>query len=142
MIRPAAECDVPAIVRMTGELALVTRMPVRIDPVWTASFVVKLIREGGLALVVDLDSMTEGMLVAAIGQSSVSPKPIAIEHGWYCSKRAAGYGAKLLRAYEDWARSRGCVMARMSTAHASPLGSVLVKRHGYAFAETALVKVL
>jgi GNAT superfamily N-acetyltransferase len=142
MIRPAAECDVASIVKMTEALARTTGMPLAVDPAWTASFVVNVIRTGGLALVVDIGGKPEGMIVATIGQSSVSPAPIAIEHGWYCSRAAAGYGVKLLAEYEEWARSKGCVMARMSTAHASPLGRVLVRRHGYGFAETALAKVL
>jgi hypothetical protein len=142
MIRAAAECDVASIVRLTKTLAERTAMPIKVNPTWTASFVVNTIRTGGLVLVVEINGAIEGMIVATVGQSSVSPDPVAMEHGWYCSKVAAGFGSKLLAEYESWARAKGCTMARMSTAHASPLGGVLVKRHGYAFAETALVKVL
>lgn len=143
MMRVATQADIPAIVRMTADLARATAMPIAVDEAWTAAFVASVLASGqGLALVVDIDGKAEGMIVATIGQSSVSPALIAVEHGWFCSKTAAGYGIKLLRAYEDWARAKGCAMARMSTAYASPLGRVLVMRHGYGFAETALAKAL
>jgi GNAT superfamily N-acetyltransferase len=143
MIRAAKQSDIPSIVRMTADLARATGIPIAVDEAWTSAFVSSVLASGqGLALVVDIDGKAEGMIVATIGQSSVSPALIAIEHGWYCSRAAAGYGVKLLAAYEAWARAKGCAMARMSTAHASPLGHVLVKRHGYGFAETALAKVL
>jgi hypothetical protein len=142
MIRAAVPADIGAIVRMTVELARETGMPITVDPSWTAAFVARVIGGEGLALVAEIEGRAEGMIVATIGRSSVSPAPIAIEHGWFCGPAAAGFGLRLLGAYEDWARAKGCAMARMSIASGSTLGRVLSRRHGYLFAETALVKVL
>lgn len=142
MIRSATLADVGAIVRMSHELALATAMPIAVDPSWTAAFVAGVIQGEGLALVVDIDGNVDGFLVATIGQSSVSPRPVAIEHGWWCGPAAKGWGGRLLARYEDWARARGCAFARMSIPHLSPIGAVLSKRRGYQFAETAMVKAL
>lgn len=142
MIRSATLADVGAIVRMSQELAVATRMPIDVDASWAAAFVARVVVGDGLALVVDIDGAVDGMLVATVGQSSVSPKPIAIEHGWWCGALAKGWGGHLLARYEDWARERGCAFARMSIPHLSPIGAVLSKRRGYQFAETAMVKAL
>lgn len=142
MIRAATLADVGAIVRMSQELALATRMPIAVDPSSTAAFVARVVTGAGLALVVDVDGAVDGFLVATVGQSSVSPKPVAIEHGWWCGALAKGWGGALLARYEDWARERGCAFARMSIPHQSTIGDVLSKRRGYQFAETAMVKAL
>lgn len=142
MIRTATLADVGAIVRMSQELALATAMPIDVDPAWTAAFVARVVTGGGLALVVDIDGAVDGFLVATVGQCSVSPKPVAIEHGWWCGPSAKGWGGRLLTKYEGWARERGCAFARMSIPHQSPIGAVLSIRCGYQFAETAMVKAL
>lgn len=142
MIRTAALPDVGAIVRMSQELALATAMPIDVDPSWTAAFVARIVGGDGLALVVDADGAVDGFLVATVGHSCVSPKPIAVEHGWWCGPAAKGYGGRLLARYEDWARAQGCAFARMSIPHQSLIGEVLSKRRGYQFAETAMVKAL
>lgn len=142
MIRPATLADVGAIVRMSQELAVATRMPIDVDASWAAAFVARVIAGEGLALVVDVDGAVDGFLVATVGQSSVSPLPVAIEHGWWCGALAKGWGGALLTRYEDWARERGCALARMSIPHLSQIGAALSKRRGYQFAETAMVKAL
>lgn len=142
MIRAATLADVGAIVRMSQELAEATRMPIEVDASWAAAFVARVVVGDGLALVVDIDGAAGGFLVATVGQSSVSPRPVAIEHGWWCGPAAKGWGVALLARYEAWARERGCAFARMSIPHRSAIGEVLSKRRGYQFAETAMVKAL
>ena len=146
MIRDARPQDVPAIVAMAGDLARATRMPIDVDAGWASAFVTALLAcDDGLALIVERDRLAVGMLIASVGQSSVSPVRIGVEHGWWCGPEARGWGLRLLGDYEAWASSRGCVAVRMSTAAEIADGAglgLLLTRRGYRAAEQAWIKVL
>lgn len=140
MIRPATPADVPAIVRMTFDLAHATCQAVPICDVTTARFVEAVLRSpDGLALVAG--DPVDGMLVATVGVPSCSRVRVAIEHGWWCGPGARGAGLALLAAYEAWARARGCYAIRMSTPPDRETRGGLARR-GYRLAEQAWCKVL
>lgn len=94
--------------------------------------------EDWLALVVDLDRV-EGLLVASVGATTISPALVAVEHAWIAP---GGWGAKLAAAYETWARERGCVATHLSMAPGSDRLAAALDRRGYAPAEISMVKVL
>jgi GNAT superfamily N-acetyltransferase len=140
LIRQATHADIPAIVRMTFELAHETRQPIPICPQTTARFVEAVLSSpDGLALVCGVPAV--GFLVATIGVPSCSRVRVAIEHGWWCGAGARGSGMALLAAYEDWARSRGCYVMRMSTP-APHAAKGALQRQGFAPVEQAWAKVL
>jgi hypothetical protein len=114
MIRPATPEEVPAIVRMTFDLAHATRQPLPLVPHMIGRVALAAINDG-LALVVDRGAGPVGMLVATEGASPLSPVRLGIEHGWWCEPAARGWGLRLLGAYERWGRASGLFGLRMST---------------------------
>lgn len=132
VIRRAEARDVPAIVAMTQELATLTRQPVPICADTTAAFVGRVMAsDDGLALVAG--DPAEGFLVASVGVPTCSRARVGIEHGWYCRKAARRAGQALRRAYEDWARERGCMGVYLSLPADAPAGSgfLALARAGY-----------
>jgi GNAT superfamily N-acetyltransferase len=146
VIRAATPDDVPAIVRMTFDLAHATRQPVPLDGPMVARFVRALLDAAdAFVRVVDAPGGPQGMLVASIVTMPLSPVRIAVEHGWFCGPKAKGQGFVLLAAYENWARERGAYAMRLSTPPSEADRAVphsVLGRHGFALAEQAWVKVL
>lgn len=134
MIRPATTADIPAILGMVENLRTATAQPQALDRSHAAGFLAALIGSG-LVLVVDRGGPC-GFLAASVGQTSINPERVAVEHGWWCE--APGWGLRLLRRLEAWAAEQGCTVVRMSTAPGSL--DRLMERTGYRAAEVAWVK--
>lgn len=75
-----------------------------------------------------------GFIAATIMQTVISPEPCAIELGWFAERD----GLSLLRAFEQWADSKGATLKKMSCAGGT--AQRMLERAGYRQAETAMVK--
>lgn len=129
VIRLATPADIPRLVDMVAALAEASGMPVTVDRDWTARSLLALIASRDSAVWISGD----GFLAAQLVRSTVSPQPIAAEHGWYARD---GSGLRLLRAFETWAAERGAVMIRLSTGAGGPD----LARLGYRPVETAWIR--
>lgn len=138
MIRLACSGDVPEIVLLAEALRLAARQPQDLDRGRAASALDAMI-EGGGVWVVEIDGSLRGFLAASIGASIISAQPVAWESGWYCT--APGWGDRLRKRFEEWARGRGCRFARMSAPPGSGAQRQL-EADGYAAVEVAMVKAL
>lgn len=143
MIRNATLADLQAILDMTACLHETAGIVVPMNRAYTQGFVQALMAHAdGLVLVAEKDGEAVGMLVASIGNTSISPAPIAIEHGWYVQPEARGCGGMLLARYEQWAREKGCFAMRMSTPPGAEGPALILERKGYTRSEIAWAKVL
>ncbi|WP_367354180.1 GNAT family N-acetyltransferase [Agrobacterium pusense] len=84
----------------------------------------------------------QGVLMAAALDHPFGAGRIAMETIWYVTPQARGRGAiKMLDAYEEWAKSVGCVSAWMASLAANDVSS-LYERRGYSAVETHFMKPL
>lgn len=133
--------DLPAIMTMIKRLHEVTGQVLPLHPIYAQNFIQNLIiQSDGLVAVLDVGGPV-GILIASVGRASVSPAPVAIEHGWYVEPMARGHGRALLAHYEAWAKAKGCVAARMSSRYWNDKVGMNLMREGYEAAEVAWVKV-
>jgi GNAT superfamily N-acetyltransferase len=143
MIRTAHLGDLPAILDMTACLHETAGVVIPMNRAYTQGFLQALMAHAdGLVLVAEKDGEAVGMLVASIGNTSISPAPVAIEHGWFVRPEARGVGGLLLTRYEDWAREKGCFAVRMSTPPGAEGPALILERKGFAQSEIAWAKVL
>jgi GNAT superfamily N-acetyltransferase len=143
MIRNATLADLQAILSMVERLHEAAGVLIPMHRPFTEGFVQALMgHPDGLAIVLDRDGVAVGMLIAAIGTSSVSPAPVAIEHGWYVEPEARGHGGALLAHYEQWARDKGCFAIRMSTPPNTEGPAAILEHKGFTRSEIAWAKVL
>lgn len=143
MIRKATPADLPAILDMTARLHAVAGIVIPMHRTFTEGFVQALIAHAdGLVLVAENDGAVVGMLIASIGTASISPAPVAVEHGWWVNPEARGVGGQLLARYEQWAREKGCFAIRMSTPPDAEGPALILKRKGFTCSEIAWAKVL
>jgi GNAT superfamily N-acetyltransferase len=143
MIRNAHLGDLPALLDMTSCLHEVAGIAIPMRCPYTQGFLQALMAHAdGLVLVAEKDGEAVGMLVASIGTASISPAPIAVEHGWYVKPEARGVGGLLLARYEQWAREKGCFAVRMSTPPGAEGPALILERKGFAQSEIAWAKVL
>lgn len=142
-IRNAHLGDLRAILDMTARLHEVAGIVVPMHRTFTEGFVQALMAHAdGLALVAERDGAVVGMLIASVGTASISPAPIAMEHGWYVRPDSRGVGGLLLARYEQWAREKGCFAIRMSTPPDADGPAAILERKGYTRSEIAWAKVL
>jgi GNAT superfamily N-acetyltransferase len=143
MIRLANSDDLPAILGMVEDLHAAAGIVIPMHRLFTQGFVQALMAHPyGLVLVAEKDGEAVGMLIASIGTSSISPAPVAIEHGWYVMPEARGVGTMLLASYEQWARDKGCFAIRMSTPPDAAGPATILERKGFTRSEIAWAKVL
>lgn len=87
-------------------------------------------------------SPAQGVLMAVAFEHPFGAGRIAKETVWFVTTMARGRGAVgMLDAYEDWARSAGCVSAGMASLATNDV-SKIYERRGYAAAETHFMKPL
>ena len=140
MLRPATVEDIPAIVGMTAKLHASVGVVLPMQPEVTGAFLRMLLASPvGWVRVWDAGQGPTGFLAASITTASIAMLPVAAEHGWWAE---GGGGLRLLRAYLDWARQRGCFAARMSTPPNNERAAAILDRSGFLLAEQAWVKVL
>jgi GNAT superfamily N-acetyltransferase len=90
-----------------------------------------------------VDDVPRGILAAHAGLHHFTPIKIAQEIIWWVDPDYRGSSAlKMLSAYEEWARERGCVFAGMVGLGADPAPSALYQRRGYEPTERHFLKLL
>lgn len=116
---------------MVCRLAASVDGPQKVDRLTTgATFARLIVSPGGVVF------MSRGGFIAGeIGQTVISPDPIANELGWYAEDRS---GLRLLRAFEAWARDQGATLIKLS-CNGGPAQSIL-ERSGYRLAELQMVR--
>jgi GNAT superfamily N-acetyltransferase len=88
------------------------------------------------------DSRPEGVLMARAFLHPFGAGLWAKETVWWIDSSHRGRnGFRMLAAYEDWARSKGCVSIGMASLAANDVSSIY-QRCGYVAAETHFVKAL
>lgn len=128
-VRRAHADDILRIVDMVEALRAAVGGPVKVDRVWTARTLARLIGSPDAGVWVS----GGGFIAGSLQPTVISRVPIAMEHGWWASD---GSGLRLLRAFEAWAAERGAALVQLSTG---PDGADLT-RLGYRPAERAWVK--
>ena len=99
-------------------------------------------RADACALVLDVDEVAQGVLLAAAYDHPFGAGKWAKETVWYITPAHRGRGGlRMLDAYEEWAGSAGCAVVSMA-ALASNDVSRIYERRGYSPAETHFVKPL
>ncbi len=84
----------------------------------------------------------QGLLMAAAYEHPFGAGRIAKETVWFVSPEARGRGSiRMLDAYENWARSVGCVSVGMASLSRNDVSS-LYERRGYNAVETHFMKSL
>jgi len=84
----------------------------------------------------------QGVLMACAFEHPFGAGRIAKETVWFVTSQARGRGAiKMLAAYEEWARSVGCVSVGMASLATNDVSS-LYERRGYSAVETHFMKSL
>lgn len=97
-------------------------------------------------LIVYAPEKPEGFLMAALFAHPFDPRmKIAKDTAWYVAEGTRGRLSivyRMLDAYEDWARSRGCGYVGMAGMGAAPRVGKIYERRGYVAAETHYLKKL
>ncbi|WP_149343232.1 GNAT family N-acetyltransferase [Neorhizobium sp. P12A] len=94
-------------------------------------------------LVYDVSGIARGVLAAQAGAHQFAAIKVASEIMWWIDPNNRGSVAlKMLAAYEDWARDRGCAFAAMVGLGSDPAVGALYERRGYQPAERHFMKSL
>lgn len=126
-LRPATLADMDRLLDLVAALQDAIAHPIPMDRAHTAAVLELLIgSDDGLVLLAG-DGFIAGQVVA----TAVSPRRVAIEHGWYARD---GSGRALLAAYEAWAAERGAVVISVRL----PPGARVLR--GYAPVETTWMR--
>lgn len=81
-----------------------------------------------------------GVLLAVMGPSLLGPFKVAQEVAWWVDPAHRGNSIGMLRAYEQWAISKGVFAIEMKSLAVFPDTERLYERMGYAPLETSWVK--
>jgi GNAT superfamily N-acetyltransferase len=115
------------------------------DPIYAERMFLRYLAGGPLlALVHDVDGVAQGILLAHSFEHEFGPVWLAQERVWWIdpAHRGGTAAVKMLTAYHDWARSKGCKFAGMGGMGADPAVGGLYERCGYQPAETHFLKPL
>lgn len=97
--------------------------------------------EHALALVYAPNERAQGVLLAIAHEHPFGPVWIARETLWWIDPAHRGRSAiKMLDAYENWWRGKGCSFGGMAGMGADPAVGALYQRRGYKVAETYYLK--
>jgi GNAT superfamily N-acetyltransferase len=99
-------------------------------------------QEKACALVLDVDGLAQGILLAAASDHPFGAGLWAKETVWYITPDHRGRnGLRMLDAYEAWAAGLGCAVISMASLVTNDV-SAIYERRGYRAAETHFVKPL
>jgi GNAT superfamily N-acetyltransferase len=143
MIRKAVLADRPAIVRMARDFHAAANMPVAFDAAYAAAVAGAYIADADkLCLVLDRDGPA-GVLAAHAYAHLLAPVLAADELMWWVDPGHRGLAAmRMLSAYEDWARSRGCALIGIATPPSDDRAAALYRRRGYSAAGAHFSKTI
>lgn len=140
MIRKARIDDHPHLRRMARDFARALNRPY--DAAWVDAWMRASVQDAHrLALVLDLRGAVRGMLFASIGQTPLSPDPVAVEQVFWIDPDARGpWAARFIARYEEWARASGCVAAGLASTIDHNVASLYARR-GFAPVEQHHMKL-
>lgn len=93
-------------------------------------------------IVYEVEERPRGVLMASAFDHPFGQVRAADESMWWVDPAYRGFGSlKMIDAYEDWARSKGCIGAAMTEFCDHPVGAIY-KRKGYGPLETKYFKPL
>lgn len=142
MIRRATPDDLPRIIEMGQRF--IAETPYRdliseADPERVTDLVVKVATSpDGVILIADDDGNVTGMIAMVVGEHPYSGERTGSELVWWVEPEHRGYGLRLLKAAEEWARDRGATRIHM-VAPNDQIGA-LYARLGYTPAETTYMR--
>lgn len=85
----------------------------------------------------------QGVLAAQAGTLPIAPVKAASELIWWIEPDHRGKSAlRMIAAYEEWARERGCSLVNMVGLGSDPITTRLYERCGYVPAERHFMKTL
>jgi GNAT superfamily N-acetyltransferase len=144
MIRQAIASDKAAVVRMSKAFHTAAQLPFAFSAATTSMlFDACLHDEDRLCLIDERDGAPVGMLAAYAACHMLAPVKVANEIAWWVEPQHRGRSAvAMLRAYEQWAQQRGCVLIHMVGLGADPVTTKLYERQGYLAAERHFMKPL
>lgn len=124
--------DVPRCIDMIERLAVAVSGPQRVCRLKAGETLAGLITsaDGGVFV------SGGGFIAGQVGQTVISPDPVAWELGWWAEDRS---GIRLLRRFEQWAASKGATLIKMSCN--GGMAQRILERSGYEVAEIQMVKV-
>jgi GNAT superfamily N-acetyltransferase len=142
VIRAATPGDIAAMGRMARDFARAAAV-LPFDAAYAdASLRGHIGQPDRLSLVLELGAQVRGMLCAGATQSPLAPVRIAQELVFWIDPPARGrWASGLIRAYEAWARVRGCQIVSLVTLPAQP-ADVLYRRCGFSAVEHIFAKAL
>lgn len=136
MIRAATLEDVPRLVEMGRRFHEAKQHRYSFNPTDTAGFFVSLIESpAGVVLVAD-DGFLAGVLASAPSNNAWIS---AFEVFWWSEGRN---GLRLMRAFEEWAASKGANEVKFSHPVNEPVVAKILERAGHTAAETIYEKGL
>jgi GNAT superfamily N-acetyltransferase len=114
------------------------------DPAYAERvFLTHLLRPDMLCLVLDVDGMAQGLLLAVAYEHPFGPVRMARETVWWIEPDHRGLSAvRMLEAYEDWCRSQDCHYSGMAAMGGDESVGRLYMRRGYRAAETHYLKAV
>ncbi|WP_421581137.1 GNAT family N-acetyltransferase [Shinella sp. M31] len=96
-----------------------------------------------LCLVLDVNGVAEGVLVAEAGQHLFGDFSFASELVWWIEPPYRGrMAARMVNEYEVWAKAQGCTFAQLAGLGGNPAVGRLYERCGYTAAERHYLKSL
>lgn len=111
--------------------------PAHADAIFRAS----LEAEDRLCLVLDVDGMAQGVLVAEAGPHPFGPFKVASELIWWIEPSFRGrFATAMIAQYETWAKGQGCSFAHLVGLGEDPAAGRLYQRRGFRAAERHFVK--
>jgi Acetyltransferase (GNAT) family len=96
-----------------------------------------------LCIVLDVDALAQGVLMALAVDHPFGPVRLARETMWWIEPDHRGPSAmRMLAAYEQWAVAEGCRFVGMGGMGDDPEVGRLYRRRGYRAAETHFLRAL
>lgn len=144
MIRPALPSDRNRVLAMAKAFHAAAGLPFAFSaPMASMLFDAALVDDDRLCLIYEQDGFAVGVLAAHAAPHMLAPVKAAHEIMWWIEPDHRGQAAnRMLHAYEEWARSRDCVLIHMVGLGSDPVTTKLYERHGYRAAERHFMKPL
>ena len=138
MIRQATTADLPKLEELAIQFYGMSKFLTGFNiAAFTGSWEYLLASGMGVIFLSEVEGEIRGALGAMAHPDVNSGRMIASEFFWFMHPNYRGGGMRLLQAYEDWAKERGCTEVRM--VHLMDLGASSLKRiyerRGYEAAE-------
>lgn len=144
MIRAAVQSDKLRVLVMARAFHAAAGLPFSFSAAHAdAIFRASLEHEDRLCLVLDVDGVAQGALVAEAGPHPFGPAKMATELMWWIEPAHRGRAARqMIVEYEEWAKRRGCLFAHLAGLGEDPAAGRLYQRSGYSAVERHFMKFL